>query len=144
MANKITDEIIKNFKPRQKPYKKSAGNGLFIVIYPDGQKHWKIIYFIDRSFIDCSRSRWGKSKQESKFIGEYPNILIDEAQKKRDEELSKIAQKKYDDKLNKIKNKIKNSKDGIIDNAETQIKIHKAQITILENTIRSVESLLND
>lgn len=143
MANKLTDEIIKNLQPKEKPYRKSAGNGLFIVIYPDGQKRWKIIYFIDWSFIDWSKSRRGK-KQESKFIGEFPNILINEAQKKRDEELSKIAQKKYDDKLNKIINKIKNSKDGIIDNAETQIKIHKAQITILENTIRSVESLLND
>lgn len=40
----LTNVAIKAFKPAAKPYKKSDGGGLFLLIQPNGSKTWRFAY----------------------------------------------------------------------------------------------------
>jgi len=40
----LTNVAIKAFKPASKPYKKSDGGGLFLLIQPNGSKSWRFAY----------------------------------------------------------------------------------------------------
>lgn len=76
MANKkvapLTDTEIKNAKPKEKDYTLSDGNGLQLVVKPDGRKIWEIRYTID-----------GKAKKTT--AGSYPTVTLAKARIKRDE-----------------------------------------------------------
>jgi integrase len=68
----LNDKRLQGFKPKDKKYSKSDGNGLQITIFPDGRKVWEIRYTFD-----------SKSKQTT--IGTYPKVSLKEARNKRDE-----------------------------------------------------------
>lgn len=76
MANKkvlpLTDTEIKNAKPKEKKYTLSDGNGLQLVIKPDGKKIWEIRFTVN-----------GKPKTTTS--GAYPSVSLKEARIKRDE-----------------------------------------------------------
>jgi hypothetical protein len=76
MANKkvspLTDTEIKNAKPKDKEYTLSDGNGLQLVIKPDGRKVWEVRYTID-----------GKPKKTT--AGTYPTVSLSKVRLKRDE-----------------------------------------------------------
>ena len=82
MANKkvspLTDTEIKNAKPKEKKYTLPDGNGLQLLIKPDGKKIWEIRYTID-----------GKPKTTT--AGTYPTITLSDARKKRDEYKTKVS-----------------------------------------------------
>lgn len=81
MANKkvppLTDTEIKNAKPKVKKYTLPDGNGLQLLIKPDGKKIWEIRYTID-----------GMPKTTTR--GTYPTVSLKEARAKRDELKSKV------------------------------------------------------
>jgi integrase len=81
MANRkvspLTDTEIKNAKPRDKEYSLPDGNGLQLIIKPDGRKVWEIRYTID-----------GKPKKTT--AGTYPNVTLSKVRLKRDELKSKV------------------------------------------------------
>ena len=62
----LNDRQIKHAKPKDKPYKLTDGNGLYLHITPAGGKLWRLKYRID-----------GKEKTLS--IGKYPDISLVEA-----------------------------------------------------------------
>ena len=62
----LNDRQIKHSKPKDKPYKLTDGNGLYLHITPAGGKLWKLDYAID-----------GKRKTLS--IGKYPHLSLVEA-----------------------------------------------------------------
>ena len=43
---KLTEAAIKAMQPRERPYKKADGGGLYIEVYPDGAKRWRYAYTI--------------------------------------------------------------------------------------------------
>lgn len=43
----LTDVALKNMKPAAKPYKRSDGGGLFVLVQPNGRKSWNIACRID-------------------------------------------------------------------------------------------------
>lgn len=81
MANRkvspLTDTEIKNAKPRDKEYSLPDGNGLQLIVKPDGRKVWEIRYTVD-----------GKPKKTT--AGTYPAITLAKARVKRDELKSKV------------------------------------------------------
>lgn len=81
MANRrvspLTDTEIKNAKPRDKEYSLPDGNGLQLIIKPDGRKIWEIRYTID-----------GKPKKTT--AGSYPSVTLAKVRLKRDELKSKV------------------------------------------------------
>ncbi|MDD4855613.1 MAG: integrase arm-type DNA-binding domain-containing protein [Sulfuricurvum sp.] len=81
MANRkvspLTDTEIRSAKPRDKEYSLPDGNGLQLIIKPDGRKIWEIRYTIE-----------GKAKKTTG--GTYPAVSLKDARAKRDELKSKV------------------------------------------------------
>ncbi len=40
----LTDTAIRNPKPDKKPYKKSDGDGLYLLVMPEASKLWRLAY----------------------------------------------------------------------------------------------------
>uniref|UniRef100_UPI0040474FC7 tyrosine-type recombinase/integrase n=1 Tax=Aliarcobacter sp. TaxID=2321116 RepID=UPI0040474FC7 len=78
----LSDTEIKTSKPKDKDYKLSDGQGLYIVIKTNGTKMWRFDY----KFND---------KRKSMSFGTYPNISLKEAREKR-EETKSLLNKKID------------------------------------------------
>ena len=74
----LTDLKIKSAKPYNKQYKLSDGDGLFLLVHSNGSKYWRFRYYFN-----------GKEKLMS--IGQYPNVLLSEARKIRNEAKSLLA-----------------------------------------------------
>lgn len=81
MANRkvspLTDTEIKNAKSRDKEYSLPDGNGLQLIVKPDGRKVWEIRYTVD-----------GKPKKTT--AGTYPSVALSKVRLKRDELKSKV------------------------------------------------------
>ena len=41
-TNKLTELAIKWAKPKEKQYKLTDGDGMYLRIYPDGEKYWQL------------------------------------------------------------------------------------------------------
>lgn len=62
----LTDIKLKSLKPRDRIYKVSDGEGLFIQVSPKGTKSWRIAYRFD-------------GKQKTMSLGTYPETTLREA-----------------------------------------------------------------
>lgn len=69
---KLTDTQIKNFKPMDKPYKKTDDGGLTLLIRPSGTKVWQYRYRLN-------------NHENIYTIGQYPEIGAAEARTLRDQ-----------------------------------------------------------
>ncbi|HID4130302.1 TPA: tyrosine-type recombinase/integrase [Pluralibacter gergoviae] len=69
---KLTATEIKAAKPKDKAYKLSDGGGMYLEIFPNGTKSWRLKYRIG-----------GKEKRV--VFGVYPTVTLAEARAKRDE-----------------------------------------------------------
>jgi len=67
----LTDIALKNMQPSNKAYKRSDAHGLYILVKPNGSKHWHLHY----RFL---------GKQKLMSYGPYPLISLKEAREKRD------------------------------------------------------------
>lgn len=67
----LTDTAIRNTKPKDKPFKLSDENGLYLLINPNGSRWWRFRYRVT-----------GKEKLLS--FGVYPEVTLKEAREKRD------------------------------------------------------------
>ena len=75
----LTDNQIRNLKPREKSYKVSDFEGLYLLVTPAGSKLWNVKYRLH-----------GKEKKLS--LGAYPAISLAQARKLKEEARSLIAQ----------------------------------------------------
>lgn len=64
----LNDTIIRSFKAKEKPYKKTDSAGLYLYITPKGKK----VFRIDFTF---------EKKRKTYTIGEYPIVSLAEARK---------------------------------------------------------------
>ncbi len=62
----LTDTACRNLKPRAFPLKKSDGGGLYILVQPNGSKHWHMAY------------RFG-GRQKKLSFGPYPVVTLSQA-----------------------------------------------------------------
>ena len=74
----LTDTALKALKPRQKPYKKSDGQGLFVIVRPDGALWWRFKYRFD-------------SREKLISFGTYPDTTLKLARRKRDDARKLLA-----------------------------------------------------
>jgi hypothetical protein len=75
MAKKIlplTDLQPRHARPKGKPYKLSDGEGLYLLVNPDGAKYWWLDYRFD-------------GRRKTLAFGKYPDISLGEARKRRQE-----------------------------------------------------------
>ena len=76
-TNQLTELSIKQAKPKQKQYKLTDGEGMYLRIYPNGSKYWQLQY-------------WFEGKQRILSFGVWPDISLKEARDKRFEAKKKI------------------------------------------------------
>lgn len=74
----LTDTSIKSTKPAEKPVKMTDGDGLYLLIHPNGGKWWRFDYRFD-----------GKRKTLS--MGVYPDVSLRDARDRRDTARKQIA-----------------------------------------------------
>lgn len=67
----LTDTLIRNAKPKQRPYTQPKESGLTLIVNPDGSKWWRFNY------------RFG-GKQKTISLGTYPLIPLNLARQRRD------------------------------------------------------------
>ena len=111
--NKLTENSIKKAQILEKQYKIYDGDGMFMLIHPNGSKYWRMKYTFD-----------GKSKLAS--FGVWPGISLKEARQRRHEAKQKIkmginpVEEKRKNKQLKQKRSIdKVNNDSIQDNEST-------------------------
>lgn len=68
----ITDVEARTAKPREKEYKLTGGDGLYLLIKPSGSKRWYLKYRYE-------------GKESRAALGAYPLITLAKAREKRDE-----------------------------------------------------------
>ncbi len=73
----LTDAAIRNIKPAGKPFKKSDGLGLYLLVQPNGSRLWRLDY-----------SFGGRRKTAS--FGAYPIVSLVEAREGRDAAKKKL------------------------------------------------------
>ncbi|MFC3191604.1 tyrosine-type recombinase/integrase [Pseudocitrobacter faecalis] len=74
----LTDLEIRRSKPREKSYTLNDGNGLSLLIEPNGSRGWRFRYRFD-----------GKPKMIS--LGRYPDVTLNDARRKRDDARRLVA-----------------------------------------------------
>ena len=77
---KLTELTIKNAKPKVKEYPLNDGDGMHLLIKPDGTKQWVFRYHSS-----------SQNKRRKTTFGSYPSVSLAAARKKRDEFLSIIG-----------------------------------------------------
>ena len=75
----LSDIKIRNLKPKEKPYKVSDFEGLFVLVKVSGSKSWRFKYRLD-------------GKEKLLVIGDYPSISLAQARKERDSAKALLAQ----------------------------------------------------
>lgn len=68
----LTDIKVRTTKPSDKPFKLTDGQGMHLLINPNGSKYWRLQYRFD-------------GKQKVIALGVYPMVSLGEARRKRDE-----------------------------------------------------------
>src|SRR3989344_4512009 len=89
----LSDIAIRNAKPREKPFKMGDSLGLFLLVQPSGGKLLRFKYRIH-----------GREKKLS--LGQYPEISLSDARRRRDVARSLIADGK-DPSLEKQREKMR-------------------------------------
>lgn len=74
----LSDTTCRNAKGKEKPQKLADGEGLFLLVQPNGSRLWRMAY------------RHG-GKQKTLAFGIYPHVTLDEARKRRAEAKKALA-----------------------------------------------------
>ena len=88
--NKLTENSISKAQIFKKQYKIYDGDGMFLLIHPNGSKYWRMKY-----------SFHGKSKLAS--FGVWPSVSLDEARERR-----RVAKQKIKKGIDPVEEKRKN------------------------------------
>ena len=77
MKTSLSDLKVKNAKPRAKPYTLSDGEGLYLLIKPDGKKYWRLQYRLG-----------GRTRLRG--LGRYPAVMLAAARAAREAHRARI------------------------------------------------------
>ena len=82
MPNKLSELLVKKSTPREKQYKLTDGEGMYLRIHPNGSKYWQLQY-------------WFEGKQKIISLGIWPEVSLKQAREKRYEAKKKLKEGKY-------------------------------------------------
>jgi len=95
----LTDAQVNKAKPRDKDYKLSDGGGLHLLVTKTGGKLWRLQYRFD-------------GKQKLLALGQYPQITLANARKRRDEARTLLAHDQDPGEVKKATKKVAALKDA--------------------------------
>ena len=154
--NKLTENAIRKAQILEKQYKIYDGEGMFLLIHPNGSKYWRMKYTFD-----------GKSKLAS--FGVWPSVSLKEARERRHDAKQKIKmginpveekrkhkqlqQKQSTDKVNNESEQVKES--ATVSNQwfrlltlqgkgrETEASLQLLKLNVFDNTGKNPFTLLD-
>ena len=126
----LTDLKIKNLKPKDKPYKVSDFDGLYVLVNPNGSRLWRFKYRLN-------------GKEGLLSLGAYPAISLLQARQLRDEARAQVAveidpSEVKREKAALIKQKHANTFESVAENYLNKITIEGRA----EATLKKVASFL--
>lgn len=68
----LSDVKVRSAKPEAKAYKLTDGEGMVLLVHPNGSKYWRLRY------------RFG-GKEKMLALGKYPEVSLADARARRDE-----------------------------------------------------------
>jgi len=74
----LNDSLIRNARPGAAPKKLSDGDGLYLLLRPNGARWWRMRYCIH-------------GKEQALSLGVYPEVSLKQARQKREQIRSKVA-----------------------------------------------------
>lgn len=74
----LSDVKVRSAKPEAKAYKLTDGEGMVLLVHPNGSKYWRLRY------------RFG-GKEKMLALGKYPEVSLSDARTRRDEARKLIA-----------------------------------------------------
>ena len=74
----LTDIKVRTAKPTDKQYKLTDGNGMHLLVHPNGSRYWRLQY------------RFG-GKQKMLALGVYPDVSLADARARRDDARKLLA-----------------------------------------------------
>ena len=74
----LIDTLIRNTKPKKKPFSLSDGGGLYLLVNPNASKWWRLKYYYQK-------------KERLLSLGVYPSVSLKEARKRREEAKALLA-----------------------------------------------------
>ncbi|WP_449554810.1 tyrosine-type recombinase/integrase [Lelliottia amnigena] len=74
----LTDIKVRTAKPTDKQYKLTDGNGMHLLVHPNGSRYWRLQYRFD-------------GKQKMLALGVYPDVSLADARARRDEARKLLA-----------------------------------------------------
>ncbi|MFN9528580.1 MAG: tyrosine-type recombinase/integrase [Pseudomonadaceae bacterium] len=77
-ATPLTDSAIKAAKPKDKPYKLTDGQGLYLEVMPNGSRLWRLKYR-------------HSDKEKRLALGAYPSLTLQKARQRREEARQQLA-----------------------------------------------------
>ena len=114
----LTDTDCRNARAAaDKPYKKSDGGGLFLLVQPNGGKHWRLAYRFS-------------GKQKGLALGSYPTVSLAQARRAREDAkviLAKGLDPSHQRKIDKIAVSLSRSSTFEIVATELLAKFEKEQ-----------------
>ena len=69
-ATPLTDRLIRQAKAVDKPHKLADGGSMYLLVWPDGSRYWRLDYRFD-------------GKRKTLALGVYPEVTLAEARKRR-------------------------------------------------------------
>lgn len=66
----LSDAKVRNAKPKQKPYKITDGEGMFLLVHPTGSKYWRLKYHF-------------AGREKLLALGVYPEVGLSDARERR-------------------------------------------------------------
>jgi integrase len=78
MPKSLSDVAARNAKPKLRSYKVSDGDGLFLLVMPNGSKYWRLRYFF-------------AGKEKLLALGVYPGVSLADARERRTQARKALA-----------------------------------------------------
>ncbi len=110
-TNQLTELSIKQVKPKEKQYKLTDGEGMYLRVYHNGSKYWQLQY-------------WFNGKQKIFSFGVWPDVSLKDAREKRYE-----AKKIIKDGINPVDEKRKERQDRLDRANKDKLETKKETIT---------------
>jgi integrase len=123
----LTDKAIKALKPKERPYKRGDGRGLFLLVLPNGSKLWRYKYRLHR-------------REKLLSLGAYPDVSLEHARDQLQEMRSQRARKLDPSAMRQEEKLAARQTFGLV--AEDWLAVHSKEVS--EATLAKTKWLLED
>ncbi|EMH9471043.1 Arm DNA-binding domain-containing protein [Proteus mirabilis] len=133
----VTNQKIASLDTKDKAYKFSIGEGLYLLVKPNGAKYWRMKYRIN-------------GKEKSLSFGVYPSISIEQAIQLRNEAKNKLRvghDPALDKAIDRESKRVEKAKQifqfSLSDSGGLTIKLNNSKLSLTPEQTEAMRAFLN-